>query len=842
MATHKIALVAPVDGLTPLSLVASDANKKLESVSLGDGLDYGSGGLLSLIPGEINHDLLLNVHQDVNTDASPTFVDLILSAPSSIYSLSHNSFADYSANKHIDHTAVSITAGTGLTGGGDISATRSLALSHLGIESLTDPTADRILFWDESAPDACKWLTATEGVQISTTNLKADINGLTADSSPDKAADYVMTYDASAGTHKKVLLEDLPSGGTGDVSGPGSSADNAIVRFDGTTGKAIQDSLPLVLDTGEIRTYETGIQFLGELVEDVGTWTTPTGCEPGSWTNPANAYDGDEATKAGPLQVSGSYGIPFIWTFPSCYCTKVQVNATALSNVYIRVSYYDGSWHIAQTDILISNTPTWYEVVLSGGDVVSNVTKFKVEFRRTGAESKNAYLREGQYYDVSPTRFKTTLLAGSLEVDTVYTLPLTDGTNGQVLTTNGSGVLSWSSAGGYSDEQAQDAVGTILVDTTSVDFTYDDATPQITAVVLPAGVNHNALQNYIVNEHINHSGVSITAGSGLTGGGDLTATRTLSLNINGLTEDLSPNGTTDYVATWDVSAGMHKKVLLNNLPGGGGATTFLQLTDTPDSYDSIDALKFVRVKADLTGLEFATPAGGGDVTGPISSTDNAIARFDGTSGTTIQNSSILIDDNGNVEIKSGTELRLYDADNSNYVGFKAPSLSVNKIWVLPNVDGSANQYLKTDGNGNLGWATSGGGISCQFSSYRDTNQSINKATWTKVQNNQEHFDPDTVYDNSVNYQFTAPSAGYYIFFGKASLEPSSGARVLLAFFKNGTEFYRIADLPAASTYWCASGSYILYLSQNDYVELYVYQAGTASCYLKMSFFAGYKVA
>jgi hypothetical protein len=71
--THKIALIAPVDGLTPFSLVASDVDKKLDSVTLGAGLDYGSGGILSLIPSEIDHDSLLNVHQDVNTDASPVF-------------------------------------------------------------------------------------------------------------------------------------------------------------------------------------------------------------------------------------------------------------------------------------------------------------------------------------------------------------------------------------------------------------------------------------------------------------------------------------------------------------------------------------------------------------------------------------------------------------------------------------------------------------------------------------------------------------------------------------------------------------------------------------------------
>lgn len=44
-------------------------------------------------------------------------------------------------------------------------------------------------------------------------------------------------------------------------------------------------------------------------------------------------------------------------------------------------------------------------------------------------------------------------------------------------------------------------------------------------------------------------------------------------------------------------------------------------------------------------------SGGGDVTGPGSSTDNAIARFDGTTGKVIQNSEATIDDDGKIEAK-----------------------------------------------------------------------------------------------------------------------------------------------------------------------------------------------
>ena len=39
---------------------------------------------------------------------------------------------------------------------------------------------------------------------------------------------------------------------TGDVVGPASATDNAITRYDGTTGKLIQNSLALLQDGGGI--------------------------------------------------------------------------------------------------------------------------------------------------------------------------------------------------------------------------------------------------------------------------------------------------------------------------------------------------------------------------------------------------------------------------------------------------------------------------------------------------------------------------------------------------------------------------------------------------------------
>ena len=52
---------------------------------------------------------------------------------------------------------------------------------------------------------------------------------------------------------------------------------------------------------------------------------------------------------------------------------------------------------------------------------------------------------------------------------------------------------------------------------------------------------------------------------------------------------------------------------------------------------------------------------------------------------------------------------LDDAQN-NHVGFQAPaSVDADLVWTLPATDGTNNQVLATDGSGNLGWVSVGGG-------------------------------------------------------------------------------------------------------------------------------------
>ena len=71
-------------------------------------------------------------------------------------------------------------------------------------------------------------------------------------------------------------------------------------------------------------------------------------------------------------------------------------------------------------------------------------------------------------------------------------------------------------------------------------------------------VDHNATTNYVANQHIDHTTVSITAGSGLSGGGTIAATRTLTLDtssahfLDGVKKELNTEGVVSSSAQIDV--------------------------------------------------------------------------------------------------------------------------------------------------------------------------------------------------------------------------------------------------------------------------------------------------
>jgi hypothetical protein len=111
-----------------------------------------------------------------------------------------------------------------------------------------------------------------------------------------------------------------------------------------------------------------------------------------------------------------------------------------------------------------------------------------------------------------------------------YVTLYNDGSNWKFIRDTGD-VFTFST--GVTPEEVQDIVGAFFADSSTINITYNDAGNVISADVIASAVNHDALLNFVANEHVNHASVSVNAGTGLTGGGDLTSTRTISMPNTG---------------------------------------------------------------------------------------------------------------------------------------------------------------------------------------------------------------------------------------------------------------------------------------------------------------------
>lgn len=128
--------------------------------------------------------------------------------------------------------------------------------------------------------------------------------------------------------------------------------------------------------------------------------------------------------------------------------------------------------------------------------------------------------------------------------------------------------------------------------------------------------------------------------------------------------------------------------------------------------------KVVGVNTAGTAIELITTGvGQGDVTGPASSTDNAIARFDSTTGKIIQNSAVTISDAGEVSVTIGSNspLEVYNSITANL------TTGMAKGGILSTGTG-ADEFSITDG---FGWIVN---------AYTDpANPTYTKVTWTGKQ-------------------------------------------------------------------------------------------------------------
>ena len=198
---------------------------------------------------------------------------------------------------------------------------------------------------------------------------------------------------------------------------------------------------------------------------------------------------------------------------------------------------------------------------------------------------------------------------------------------------------------------------------------------------------------------------------------------------------------------------------LSSFSVSGSTITFIPASGTLSSSDSID---FIMVYGNV--LDIGTPS---DAT-----VTNAKTNFVSTSS----NAGLQIKGDGTTD---GT-LQLNCSQNSHGIKLKSPPHSASASYTLtfPTTDGSADEFLKTDGSGVLSWATAGGTNTPAFSVESNSAQSIAHVTYTNLVFGSELYDTDNAFASNT---FTVPSgkAGKYLLYAQAGRDGWDSDRFLI---------------------------------------------------------------
>ena len=268
------------------------------------------------------------------------------------------------------------------------------------------------------------------------------------------------------------------------------------------------------------------------------------------------------------------------------------------------LKYYDGADDISLATIDHSaNTVNWLDSTVSITGLSTTATGTVLTLSDTATTStvnliidndKEIRFREAT---ANGTNYVSLSAPASLSADLTFTLPATDGTSGQVLQTNGSGVLSFVTVGGLVWQSVQTTGFTAVasrgypLNTTSSAFTVTlPASPSVGDTIvlvdyagtfatnsITLGANSNKINGVVANKLLttNREAVTITYVDSTQGWVSTSAS-----NYGTQSLDPSPYAIDFLVVAGGASGGGAGTSGANNQGGGGGAGGFRTSTQT----------------------------------------------------------------------------------------------------------------------------------------------------------------------------------------------------------------------------------------------------------------------
>ena len=307
-----------------------------------------------------------------------------------------------------------------------------------------------------------------------------------------------------------------------------------------------------------------------------------------------------------------------------------------------------------------------------------------------------------------------------------FTLPSSDGSNGQSLVTDGSGNLSWTtiSGGGGSTSLATDTtLGTIKL------FNNTDQTIAANSVSNTAsrtyGIQLNSSDQAVVN--VPWTDTTYTVGDGGLTTNDFTNADHTKLNgieANATADQTGAEIKTAYEAESDTNAFTDaEKTKLSNIEATADVTDTVNVTAAGALMDS-EVTNLAQVKAfdssdyatsaQGTTADNALPKAGGQMTGNItfSGTETVDGRNLSVDGAKLDNIEALADVTDATNVAAAGAAMLTGANftgNVTTTGSVSLGQGTAGVYTLPTADGTAGQALVTDGNGNVTFGTVSGG-------------------------------------------------------------------------------------------------------------------------------------